>query len=246
LSPKNTALEASYVGNYVRLEFSGTAELADRAVTPYPTSLTAGVEADGRYVLLVDSRVLEDKSARLQVRSPLGTSLAVATLQDLLDQDRIRPIVVDPEVPLEIAPHPDRFKGQRQLMTVRVLDHDGTRNISLRQVLVFATPADGLTDRAATPALVFSGRTDQKGYVPGPYPRGQFIDAFAEVARVLTPLRLEEGGSFPLRVVMLFEARTARNVSICVCALGAGTGEDSYLFTLLGESLELHIQRPDA
>ena len=96
---------------------------------------------------------------------------------------------------LEIAPHPDRFKGRRQLLTVRVLDRDGARKIAQRQVLILATPADAAAGSEATPALVFSGRTDAKGYVSGPYPRGRFAEAFAEVARVRTPLRLEDDGS---------------------------------------------------
>lgn len=199
LSPKDPALNASYDGHSVRLEFSRTTGQGDQAF-PYPASLATGVESDGKYTLLVDTRVLEDRSARLQVRSPLGTSLAEAALHDLLDQDRIRPIVADPEVPLRIAPHPDRFKGQHQLMTVRALDRDGTQDISRRQVLIYGVPA-GPADGSAQPALVFWGRTDQKGYVSGPYPRGQFMSAFAEVARIRAPLRLEEDGSFPLRVV---------------------------------------------
>jgi hypothetical protein len=201
LSPKTPARGASYDGHYVRLEFTATAELPGGSSLRYPSSLNVAVEADGQYAFLVDSRVLEDTTARIQVRSPLGANLAAAALSDLLEQNRLRPIVVDPEQRLEIAPHPDRFKGQRQLLTVRALNRDGGRKIARRQVLILATPADAAVGSEAAPALVFSGRTDANGYVSGPYPRGRFTEAFAEVARVQTPLRLEDDGSFPLRVV---------------------------------------------
>ena len=196
LTPKTATSTQSYQGHSVRLEFARTAVTAGLAGDPYRASLTATTDEKGEYSFVVDAAVREDATARLDVRSPLGTRLASASLRELLDHDRIRPIAVDPETPFTIHPHPDPLKGRRQPLSVYVLDREG-RKVANRQVVIVAADSGSPGQRR----VVFTGRTDDKGYASGPYPRGQFADALAQVAGIHTPLRLEEDGSFPLRVV---------------------------------------------
>jgi hypothetical protein len=202
LSPKDPSSAAVYDGHYVRLEFVSAAESLGQPAFVYPASLTASVETDGKFSFLVDAGVLDQKDARVQVRSPLGTNLAESTLGDVLERDRLRPILVDPELPFQIASHPNRFKGERPRLAIRVFDREGAHDVARRQVLIFATAASP-DPQSAPPVLVFTARTDQQGYVSGPYPDGTFAEAFADIDQVRTLVRLEQDGTFPLRLVLV-------------------------------------------
>jgi len=196
LTPKTQNTSPSYQGHYVRLEFARTLPVGGDDPGTYRSALTAAASASGDYSFVVDKAVPEDATARLEVRSPVGTQLASATLRDTLENGNLKPIEVDPEAPFVIAPHPDPLKGRPQSLTVLVLDREGRYKFANRQVVIVAAATQG-----AQPRPVFSARTDVKGYASGQYPRGTFAEAWAEVAGVRTPLRLEPDGTFPLRVV---------------------------------------------
>jgi hypothetical protein len=204
LSPKNESLKSRYLGHRVRLEFVNPPQNANDSVPAFRVSLTAPVESDGAYSFVVDERVLADETAVVEVRSPLGTRLFNDFLRNLADGDRIRTITVDPEIPFEISSHPDPLKGRRATFIARVIDRDSKRDVSNRQVLIFAVlegAADEDLEIAREP--VFAGRTNEKGYVSGEHPAGIFAAALAEVDGVRTAVKLEADGTFPLRAVLV-------------------------------------------
>jgi hypothetical protein len=204
LTPKNETFKSRYAGHNVRLEFDGTPpEINDPSLT-FRASLTVPVEADGAYLVVIDERVLTDRTAVLEVRSPLGTRLFSNSLGSLLEQDHIRPITIDRELPFEILPHPDPLKGKRAVFTGRVIDSDSKRPASNRQVLIFAVPAGGSDeDLEIANVPVFAGRTNTNGYFSGAHPSGVFAAAVADIDGIRTPVRLEADGTFPLRVVFV-------------------------------------------
>ena len=141
LSPKDESLKSQYASHTIRLEFDGTPPGPNDPSLTFRASLTAPVNPDGAFEFVVDERVLRDQTAVLEVRSPLGTRLFSSSLASLIEQDRIRSITVDPEIPFQITAHPDPLKGRRAVLTGRVLDVDSKRPVTNRQVLIFAIPA---------------------------------------------------------------------------------------------------------
>jgi hypothetical protein len=182
----------------VRLEYTRALQVGEQTVN-LPATLTVPVEVDGTFTLTVDSTVLEDPNARLEVRSPIGRRLTGAVLREILEQDRLRTLTVQPEVPLDLRPSP--ATTQPRLLIARVLDRDGRRDVAHRQVTIVAVPGDA-TSNNPQPALVFAGRTDAKGYVSGPYPTGRFGEAIADIEGARAEVHLEEDGSFPPRVIV--------------------------------------------
>jgi pimeloyl-ACP methyl ester carboxylesterase len=204
LSPKDESLKSQYAGHTIRLEFDGTPPGTNDPSLTFRASLTAPVNPDGAFEFVSDEHVLRDQTALLEVRSPLGTRLFSSPLVSLLEQDRIRPITVDPELPFEIAPHPDPLKGKRAVLTGRVLDLDSKRPVSNRQVLIFAIPAGAADEELEIANIpVFAARTNESGYFSGEHPSGPFAAAIADTDGVRTPLRLEADGTIPLRVVLV-------------------------------------------
>jgi len=204
LSPKDESLKSQYAGHTIRLEFDGTPPGTNDPSLTFRASLTAPVNPDGAFEFVSDERVLGDQTAVLEVRSPLGTRLFSSSLGSLLEQDRIRQITVDPELPFEIAPHPDPLKGKRAVLTGRILDLDSKRPVSNRQVLIFAIPAGAADEELEIANIpVFAARTNESGYFSGEHPVGSFAAAVADIDGVRTPVRLDPDGTFPLRVVLV-------------------------------------------
>ena len=204
LSPKDESLKSQYAGHTIRLEFDGTPPGTNDPSLTFRASLTAPVNPDGAFEFVSDEHVLGDQTAILEVRSPLGTRLFSSSLGSLLEQDRIRPITVDPELPFEIAAHPDPLKGKRAVLTGRVLDLDSKRPVSNRQVLIFAIPAGAADEELEIANIpVFAARTNESGYFSGEHPAGPFAAAITDIDGVRTPVRLEADGTIPLRVVLV-------------------------------------------
>ncbi|HSE32793.1 MAG TPA: hypothetical protein VLA93_14565, partial [Pyrinomonadaceae bacterium] len=204
LSPDDESLKSQYAGHTIRLEFNGTPPGPNDPSLTFRASLAAPVNPDGAFEFVIDESVFGDQTAFLEVRSPIGTRLFSSSLGSLLEQDRIRTITVDPEVPFEISPHPDPLKGKRAVLTGRVLDQDSKRPGSNRQVLIFAIPAGAADEEleiANTP--VFASRTNESGYFSGEHPGGPFAAAVADIDGVRTPVRLEADGTIPPRVVLV-------------------------------------------
>jgi len=204
LSPKDESLKSQYAGHIIRLEFDGTPPAPNDPSLTFRASLTAPVNPDGAFEFVVDERVLRDQTAVLEVRSPLGTRLFSSSLASLIEQDRIRSITIDPEIPFQITAHPDPLKGRRAVLTGRVLDVDSKRPVTNRQVLIFAIAA-GVADEELEIANipVFAAKTNDSGYFSGEYPAGPFAAALADVDGVRTPVHLEPDGTLPLRVVLV-------------------------------------------
>ena len=204
LSPKDESLKSQYAGHTIRLEFDGTPPGPSDPSLTFRASLTAPVNPDGAFEFVVDERVLRDQTAVLEVRSPLGTRLFSSSLASLIEQDRVRSITVDPEIPFQITAHPDPLKGRRAVLTGRVLDVDSKRPVTNRQVLIFAIPAGAPDEELEIANIpVFAAKTNDSGYFSGEYPAGPFAAALADVDGVRTPLHLERDGTLPLRVVLV-------------------------------------------
>ena len=204
LSPKDESLKSQYAGHTIRLEFDGTPPAPNDSSLTFRASLTAPVNPDGAFEFVVDERVFRDQTAVLEVRSPLGTRLFSSSLASLIDQDRIRSITVDPELPFQITAHPAPLKGRRAVLTGRVLDVDSKRPVTNRQVLIFAIPAGAADEELEIANIpVFAAKTNDSGYFSGEYPAGPFAAALADIDGVRTPVHLERDGTLPLRVVLV-------------------------------------------
>lgn len=189
----------SYTNHRVYLSFREPAqdvlELSENAFVSVLKS--APVDPEGTFSLEIP-----DSSAPpfvLELRSPDGRVLfrrEFSSLEELTDFEA----EVEPAVPPDIPPHPDRFRGKRVKLRGRVIAQEGAVDTCGLQVMIWAR-GEGEEDFR----IVFTSVTTSGGYFTGDVPRERYEEAYLQVAEVpehRVPLRLEEG-FLPLRIVVV-------------------------------------------
>lgn len=158
--------------------------------------------SNGRFTLTLPERDNLKNSLLLKVVAADGEVLIAREF--LLDE-------VESEIEIEVIAKPffelgrsdDPYLGKKSKLTGRVLDLDGKRQISNKQVILLARKAD-----ATNFALVLAAQTDRQGYFSAEYPREKYVEAYGLVSigtNEHIPIQLQDG-QFPKHVILAIRA----------------------------------------
>jgi hypothetical protein len=116
----------------------------------------------------------------------------------------------------ELGQSDDPYLGKKSKLTGRVLDLDGKRQISNKQVILLARKADAAEDLT----VVLATQTDRQGYFSAEYPREEYIEAYGLVligTNEHIPIQLQ-AGQFPKNVILAIKApEEAPDEHDCAC-----------------------------
>ena len=193
-----------------------------------PGMVTVLVDAEGFGALELPTKdtLVREKKLIIRVTAPDGQELAFQEAAiDAVDREEPIAITVDPKEFFPIQRNTDQAFLKPERIRGLLIDPTGKNRVGDKQVVLFARAA------AEAPLQVVAvTRSDGRGYFSAPFPLGNFVAAFGAVGGgKQTPIRLNDDGSFPDRIVLEVESAAEKPTGDdqpCACESGVPRDPD--------------------